>query len=67
MLCEFAVYFRSEIEELKNKILKEREKYQSLTLSCFNDLSAIPLLAVNERVGLLKDALDFVKVPLSFF
>ncbi|KAJ8912894.1 hypothetical protein NQ315_011217 [Exocentrus adspersus] len=36
----------SEIGDLKEKIVKEREKYQTSTQSLFEELSAIPLLSV---------------------
>nr|CAI5842703.1 unnamed protein product [Callosobruchus analis] len=40
---------RTDIDDLKDKILKEREKYQTSTQSFYNELSAIPLLTINER------------------
>lgn len=42
--------FRSEIEELKAKVLKERERYQSSTQTFSDDLSAIPILEVKHTV-----------------
>lgn len=44
---------KSELDDLHAKVLKEREKYQNLTQSFFDELSAIPLLSVKENVSLI--------------
>ncbi|XP_018568735.1 Bardet-Biedl syndrome 7 protein homolog [Anoplophora glabripennis] len=45
---------KTEIGELKEKILKEREKYQTSTQSFFDELSAIPLLSIKDSFVLEK-------------
>ncbi|CAH2006494.1 unnamed protein product [Acanthoscelides obtectus] len=62
---------RVDIEDLKTKILKEREKYQTSTQSFYNELSAIPLLTVNERFILDRESATYtlsigIPTPIDF-
>ncbi|KAJ8951664.1 hypothetical protein NQ318_012205 [Aromia moschata] len=45
---------KAEIEELKAKIVKERERYQTSTQSFFDEVSAIPLVSVKDTFVLDK-------------
>ncbi|KAJ8944863.1 hypothetical protein NQ314_009353, partial [Rhamnusium bicolor] len=59
---------KSEIEDLKGKILKEREKYQTSTQSFFDELSAIPLLSVKDTFVLEKSTSTYnlaIEVPTA--
>lgn len=42
--------FSSEIEEIEQKVKKEREKYQASTVDKTEALSALPFIAVNDKV-----------------
>lgn len=46
--------FRTDIEDLKNKIVKARESYHSSTLSIFYEVSTNPLLLVKDSVSFNK-------------
>lgn len=44
-------FARNEVEEMRMKVMKEREKYQMSTQSYGESLSAIPLLTVKYSVS----------------
>lgn len=44
--------FREEVAELEERISKEREKYQSAIQNSENSISAIPMIAINEKVNM---------------
>lgn len=47
-----AIYFcgRSEIEDLQQRVLRERDQYQAATQSAFPGISAVPFFSVNDKV-----------------
>ncbi|CAG9857898.1 unnamed protein product [Phyllotreta striolata] len=60
---------KADIDELKNKILKEREKYQlSSSLAYYNEVSAIPLLMVKDSFVLDRNSSTYnlsIEVPTA--
>lgn len=47
---EFNNIHRDEIEELQQRVLKERDQYQAATQSAFPGISAVPFFSVNDKV-----------------
>ncbi|KAG5865898.1 Bardet-Biedl syndrome 7-like protein [Gonioctena quinquepunctata] len=59
---------KADIEELKIRVLKEREKYQLSTHSNYDDVSAIPLLMVKDSFILDKNTSTYnltIEVPTA--
>lgn len=47
---KFLYCFRTDIEELEQKLMKEREKYHNASLEDGYGFSAIPFFSVNDKV-----------------
>nr|XP_045592027.1 Bardet-Biedl syndrome 7 protein homolog isoform X1 [Procambarus clarkii]XP_045592028.1 Bardet-Biedl syndrome 7 protein homolog isoform X1 [Procambarus clarkii] len=43
---------RTEIEELQQRVLRERDQYQAATQSAFPGISAVPFFSVNDKMSL---------------
>ncbi|XP_017775977.1 PREDICTED: Bardet-Biedl syndrome 7 protein homolog [Nicrophorus vespilloides] len=62
------IKLRNEIEELQGSLVKEREKYQSLTYSFMDDFSAIPTLTIKDSLVLSKSGASYtltLEVPTA--
>ncbi|KAJ8878257.1 hypothetical protein PR048_018834 [Dryococelus australis] len=51
---------RAEVDEIEQKVAKEREKYQDSTLDKYDGVSAIPYISVNDKMMLLKEEACYV-------
>lgn len=49
-LSMYFFVFRLEIDELQQRVLKERDQYQAATQSAFPGISAVPFFSVNDKV-----------------
>lgn len=59
--------FRNEIEDLKLKVSKERERYQNSTQSFNEDLSAIPMIEIKHSVTNLSQICFSIIANNEFF
>lgn len=41
---------RTEIDELQQRVLRERDQYQAATQSAFPGISAVPFFSINDKV-----------------